>query len=78
MRQHANKGERYARAIADCLGPPAATRLKRRLLLEPDAVRHALLMGPNAHTLAGAALDIDAQPLEVTLDMVVVFARKPQ
>ena len=40
-------------------------------------IRHAVLMGPNARHIAASALDADAAAMDVTIDIAMLFARKP-
>jgi 23S rRNA (guanine745-N1)-methyltransferase len=76
MRQHEAKADRYLDAAAKHIGSPMAARLVRRAMLGLAGVRDVILMGPNAHGVARTALEIDAQSLRVTFDVVVLFARK--
>jgi 23S rRNA (guanine745-N1)-methyltransferase len=77
LRQQAGKTGRYAEAARRSIGPSTTVRLVRRMRLGGDSVRHAVLMGPNARHIAAAALDVDAAGMDVTLDIVMLFARKP-
>jgi len=45
--------------------------------LDREDVRHAVLMGPNARHIAASALDIEAPAMDVTIDIAMLFARKP-
>jgi 23S rRNA (guanine745-N1)-methyltransferase len=74
LRQHEAKSRRYAEALTRLIGTPSATRLYSRSLLSPAAVRDAVLMGPSARH-AAAACEV-AQPLLVTFDIRMLFARK--
>jgi 23S rRNA (guanine745-N1)-methyltransferase len=76
MRQHEKKADRYATAVAQHIGSPAITRFVRRKKLNAAAVRDAILMGPNALRATTAAVEIGAETLHVTFDMVILFARK--
>jgi 23S rRNA (guanine745-N1)-methyltransferase len=77
MRRHANKDRDYADAAARLIGPPSVVRIIRRAVLDATAVRDAVLMGPNARHTAPSTLDLRAQPVAVTFDLLVLFARKP-
>lgn len=76
MRQHPTKAGQYATAAADLIGPPTTVRLVRHTTLNATAIRHAILMGPNARAAATAVLEIGTEALNVTIDMVVLFAQK--
>jgi hypothetical protein len=45
--------------------------------LDREDARHAVLMGPNARHIAASALDIEAPAMDVTIDIAMLFARKP-
>jgi hypothetical protein len=49
----------------------------RRTSLDRESVRHAVLMGPNARHIAPSALDVETGAMDVTIDIAVLFARKP-
>ena len=76
MRQHEAKADRYLEAAAKHVGSPTTARLVRRVMLGLSGVRDVILMGPNAHGVTRTALEIDAQSLRVTFDVVMLFARK--
>jgi 23S rRNA (guanine745-N1)-methyltransferase len=76
MRQHEAKADRYLEAAAKHVGSPITARLVRRTLLGLAGVRDVILMGPNALGVTRAALEIDAQSLRVTFDVVMLFAYK--
>jgi 23S rRNA (guanine745-N1)-methyltransferase len=76
MQQHAGKTARYAEATQRWVGPSTAVRLVRRLSLDRESIRHAVLMGPNARHIAASALDV-AAAMDVTIDIAMLFARKP-
>jgi 23S rRNA (guanine745-N1)-methyltransferase len=78
MRQHATKAGQYATAATDLIGPPTTARLVRRTTLDATAVRDAILMGPNARAAAATAFEIGTEALNVTIDMVMLFAQKPR
>ena len=77
LRQHAGKSAHYVAAAQRWVGPSTATRLLRRVNLDREDVRHAVLMGPNARHIAASALDIEAPAMDVTIDIAMLFARKP-
>jgi 23S rRNA (guanine745-N1)-methyltransferase len=76
LQQHAGKTGRYVEATRPLVGPSTTARLVRRISLGRENVRHAVLMGPNAHHIAAAALDV-APAMDVTIDIAMLFARKP-
>ena len=77
MEQHAGKTARYAEATERWVGPSTTVRLAHRIRLDRESVRHAVLMGPNARHSAGSALDVGAAAMDVTIDIAMLFARKP-
>jgi hypothetical protein len=76
MQQHAGKTDRYAEAMQRWVGPSTAVRIVHRLGLDRESIRHAVLMGPNARHIAASALDV-AAAMDVTIDIAMLFARKP-
>jgi 23S rRNA (guanine745-N1)-methyltransferase len=76
MRQHASKTDRYMEAAAKHIGSPITARLLRRTMLSLAGIRDVVLMGPNAHGVTTAALQLDADSLRVTFDIVMLFAWK--
>jgi 23S rRNA (guanine745-N1)-methyltransferase len=76
MQQHAGKPGRYAEAMQRWVGPSTAVRLVHRLSLDRESIRHAVLMGPNARHIAASAFDV-AAAMDVTIDIAMLFARKP-
>jgi 23S rRNA (guanine745-N1)-methyltransferase len=78
LRQHAEHPGRYADMVRGVVGPPSVTRLHRRAVLDPATVRAVILMGPNAHHIDPAILDIGPDPFAVTFDINVLFAQKPE
>jgi 23S rRNA (guanine745-N1)-methyltransferase len=76
MQQHAGKTRRYAEAMERWVGPSTAVRLVHRLTLDRESIRHAVLMGPNARHIVASALDA-AAAMDVTIDIAMLFARKP-
>jgi 23S rRNA (guanine745-N1)-methyltransferase len=77
LQQHAGKSGRYAEATRRWVGPSTTVRLVRRVSLDRESVRHAVLMGPNARHIAVSALDGEAAATDVTIDIAMLFARKP-
>jgi 23S rRNA (guanine745-N1)-methyltransferase len=77
LQQQAGKAARYVAAAERRIGPATTSRLVRRISLDRAAVRHAVLMGPNARHIAASALDLDAAAMDVTIDIAILFARKP-
>ncbi len=76
--QHEQSGARYRDLAARFIGPPSVTRLRRHAVLDPDAVRSAILMGPNAHRMAPSLLAAPLDPMPTTLDIHLMIARKPE
>jgi 23S rRNA (guanine745-N1)-methyltransferase len=77
LQQYAGKSGRYAEATRWWIGPSTTVRLVRRMSLDRESVRHAVLMGPNARHAAASALDVEAGVMDVTIDIAMLFARKP-
>ena len=77
LQQHAGKTGRYAEATRRWIGPSTTVRLVRPVSLDRESVRHAVLMGPNARHIAASALDVEAAAIDVTIDIAMLFARKP-
>ena len=74
--QHGGKAERYHEAASRTIGPAAVTRIVRHATLAPDAVRDLVLMGPNARHPPLTPLAAEAEPIAVTFDIAILFARK--
>jgi 23S rRNA (guanine745-N1)-methyltransferase len=77
LQQHAGKSGRYAETTRRWVGPSTTVRLVHRMRLNRESVRHAVLMGPNARYIAASALDVEAAAMDVTIDIAMLFARKP-
>jgi 23S rRNA (guanine745-N1)-methyltransferase len=77
MQQHAGKTGRYAEAMQRWVGPSTTVRLVHRMSLDRESIRHAVLMGPNARHVAAPALDVGLAAMDVTIDIAMLFARKP-
>jgi 23S rRNA (guanine745-N1)-methyltransferase len=75
LRPHAGKAERYRDATRRTIGPVDATRLRYRVRLDSAAIRDAVAMGPAARHTRAAEPDV-VEPAVVTLDFVILFARK--
>src|SRR5215472_3892614 len=73
-----SNSERYADAATRFVGPPTISRLRSRAVLDPEVARAVILMGPNARHVDPTSLDVGPDPLAVTFDMNVLFARKPE
>lgn len=78
LSQHEDYPNRYADMAARFIGPSSVTRLHHRAVLDPPAARAAILMGPNARHLDPSILDVGPEPLAVTFDINVLFARKTE
>ena len=76
MRQHEDKADRYRQEAAKHIGSPITARLLRRTQLSLAGIRDVILMGPNAHGVTTADLQIGADSLRVTFDIVMLFAWK--
>jgi 23S rRNA (guanine745-N1)-methyltransferase len=77
LQQHTGKTGRYAAATRRWVGPSTTVRLVHRMRLNRESIRHAVLMGPNARHIAPSALDVEAAAMDVTIDIAMLFARKP-
>jgi 23S rRNA (guanine745-N1)-methyltransferase len=77
MRQHEGKGSRYVDAARRYIGPSTISRLIRPTVIEGEAIRNALLMGPNARHINRLTLDAATDPLSITFDIFILMARKP-
>jgi hypothetical protein len=77
LQQQAGKTGRYVAATQRWVGPSTTVRLVHRTSLDRESVRHAVLMGPNARHIAASALDVGAAVMDVTIDIAMLFARKP-
>ncbi len=77
LRQQAGKAARYVAAAERRVGSATTSQLVRRISLDRTGVHHAVLMGPNARHIAASALDLDAAAIDVTIDIAILFARKP-
>jgi 23S rRNA (guanine745-N1)-methyltransferase len=75
LRPHAHKAERYSAATTWLIGPSQTVRVRHRVRLGREDVRHAVLMGPNARHVA--ALDVESEAMDVTIDIAMLFARRP-
>jgi 23S rRNA (guanine745-N1)-methyltransferase len=69
---------RYADMATQFVGRPIITRLRSRTALDPGMARAVILIGPNAHHVDLSLLDIGPNPLAVTFDINILFARKPE
>jgi 23S rRNA (guanine745-N1)-methyltransferase len=77
LQQHAGKTGHYAEATRRWIGPSTTVRLVHPVSLDRESVRHAVLMGPNARHITASALDVEAAAIDVTIDIAMLFARKP-
>ena len=76
--QQSGKGRRASESVSRTIGPAAVTRIVRRMLVAPDAVRDIVLMGPNARHPGGLTLPAEAGPIAVTYDIGVLLARRAE
>jgi 23S rRNA (guanine745-N1)-methyltransferase len=72
----ADKTERYRGRLTHDFIAPVERRILRRVALERDAIIDAILMGPSARHLAGIAFDRVPEMIAVTIDVVLLFARR--
>jgi 23S rRNA (guanine745-N1)-methyltransferase len=72
----ADKAERYRDRLARDFAAPVERRTIRGVVLERDAVMDAILMGPSARHLAGIATDRVPERIVVTIDVVLLIARR--
>ena len=78
LRQDEKNPARYADMATRFIGHLSVTRLRRRTVLDPATAHALILMGPNARHIDLAVLDLRSDPLAVTFDINVLFARKPE
>jgi 23S rRNA (guanine745-N1)-methyltransferase len=78
LRQDEDNPRRYAESAAHFIGPPTVVRLRGRAALDPAMARSVILMGPNARHVDPATLAVGPHALAVTLDINLLFARKPE
>jgi len=78
LRQDERSAGRYADMARRLVGPTCVTRLRRRTVLDPATACALILMGPNARRFDSPVLDLGPDPLAVTLEINVLFARKAQ
>ena len=78
LRRHEKNSERYAHMAERFIGPPTIAVLRSRAILHPAMARAVMLMGPNARHVDPTSLDVGPDPLSVTFDINVLFARKPE
>jgi len=78
LRRHEKNSERYAHMAERFIGPPTIAVLRSRAILHPAMARAVILMGPNARHVDPTSLDVGPDPLSVTFDINVLFARKPE
>jgi 23S rRNA (guanine745-N1)-methyltransferase len=76
LRQREENPGRYIEMAIRFVGPPSVTRLHRRTVLDPAMVRAVILMGPNARHVDSSTFNVGPDPLAVTFDINVLFARK--
>jgi 23S rRNA (guanine745-N1)-methyltransferase len=72
----ADKAERYRDRLTRDFTAPVERRILRHVALERDAMIDAILMGPSARHLAGIAFDRVPEMIAVTIDVVLLFARR--
>jgi len=78
LRRHEKNSERYAHMAERFIGPPTIAVLRSRAIFHPAMARAVILMGPNARHVDPTSLDVGSDPLSVTFDINVLFARKPE
>jgi SAM-dependent methyltransferase len=78
MGRHEDTPRRYAEMARRFIGPCTFARLRRHVVLDGAAIRSAVLMGPNARHISPSMLGPSPEPLAVTLDVTLLFARKPE
>jgi len=78
LRQNEANSERYADMATRLIGPPSVRRLHRRAVLDSEATRAVILMGPNARHVDPASLDVGPDPFAVTFDINVLFAQRTE
>ena len=78
LSQHEPAARRYSEAARRWIGQPTIYRLRTRMVLDGAAIRSAIMMGPNARHVPASALDAELEPVAVTFDVIVLFARKSE
>jgi 23S rRNA (guanine745-N1)-methyltransferase len=78
MRRYELAGRRYAEAAQRFVGPPTIHSLRRQVVLDHEAIRNAILMGPNARHVAASVLYAELAPTTVTFDFIILLARKSE
>jgi len=78
LRQNEANSERYADMATRLIGPPSVRRLHRRAVLDQEATRAVILMGPSARHIDPTSLDVGPDPFAVTLDINVLFAQRTE
>jgi 23S rRNA (guanine745-N1)-methyltransferase len=78
LRQNEANSERYADMAARLIGPSSVRRLHRRAVLDPEATRAVILMGPSARHVDPASLAVGPDPFAVTFDIKVLFAQRTE
>jgi 23S rRNA (guanine745-N1)-methyltransferase len=73
----ADKSDLYRAHLMRDFIAPVERRILRRVALVRDAMIDAILMGPSARHLAGIAPDRVPARMEVTIDVMLLLARRP-
>jgi 23S rRNA (guanine745-N1)-methyltransferase len=72
----ADKTERYRGRLTHDFTAPVERRILRRVALARDAIIDAILMGPSARHLGAIAFDRVPEMIAVTIDVVLLLARR--
>jgi len=78
LNHHARKSERIIAEAHHWIGPPTLVRHRRKVKLDPAAVRAAIMMGPNAHHIAPWMLAAEIGPMAATFDVAILLAGKQE
>jgi SAM-dependent methyltransferase len=76
--RHEDTSRRYTEMARRFIGPCTFARLRRHAVLDGAAIRTAVLMGPNARHISPSLLGPSPGPLAVTIDIILLFACKPE
>jgi 23S rRNA (guanine745-N1)-methyltransferase len=77
LRRREGNARRYRDMARRIVGRTSAVALRSRVVLDRAAMRSAVLMGPNAHHVDPAILDVELESIAVTFDINLLFAQKP-
>jgi 23S rRNA (guanine745-N1)-methyltransferase len=73
--QHGRKSERIIAAVNRLIGPTTFVRYHREVILDEEAIRAVIMMGPNARYIESSTLTAGLGSLAVTFDVSILLAR---